>query len=504
MKNNQPVTQREVPMNDGTILVSKTDLKGTITFCNDEFIRISGFSETELLGRSHNIVRHPDMPPAAFADLWTTIQSGQPWHGLVKNRTKHGDHYWVYANVTPIFEKGRITGYMSVRTKPSAQQIEEAEQRYQQMWQEQADRPARHRPFDKPLTWWRRHRFAALIASATLLQLLAIGTIAAGAPTSLAATMLLLPLLPLALLAVTIRQRLATPLQTLSKKLDSILEGNFFDWIDPIGEDELGQVMRRLRMVQIKLGFDVVDANDTVLKLLSLVSRLDDLAQRFGDAACSMEESAANLTEINSLVKNNAENTVDANRMTEHVLAQVKKSRSALNDAVEAMSVIDESTIRIADIITVIDEIAFKTNLLALNAAVEAAHAGDQGKGFAVVADEVRNLSQHTSAAASEVKALIQDNIDKVRNGAGMIDLSSEALHQVVREMEKVGRVISEISVSGKEQAVGIEMLSNNIQTINETLQHSSDMIQETSSRSEQIGQRAEEYVEKSRIRTAA
>ncbi len=504
MKNNQPVTQKEIPMVDGTILVSKTDPKGIITFCNDEFVRISGFSEEELIGRSHNIVRHPDMPPAAFADLWDTIRRGEPWHGLVKNRTKHGDHYWVYANVTPIFENGKITGYMSVRTKPTARQIDAAEERYRQMWKTQPDKPAEEKHRDRLNAWWRHHRFTALAGTTALLQLLAIVIAAAGADISTIVPLMLLPLIPLGLLLLTIRRQLTGPLQTISDKLNSLLEGDFFDWIEPANDDELGRIMRQLRMIQIKLGFDVVDANDTVLKLLGLVSKLDDLAQRFRDSACSMEKSAANITEINSLVKNNSDNAIDANRMAEHVMEQVKKSCTALNNAVNAMSAINESTTRIADIIGVIDEIAFKTNLLALNAAVEAAHAGDQGKGFAVVADEVRNLSQLTSAAASEVKQLIQDNIDKVRDGSSMIDLSSEALHQVVDEVEKVGKLISEISVSGKEQAIGIEMLSKNIQMINETLQHSSHMIQETSSQSEQIGQRAEEYVEKSRIRTAA
>ncbi|MEJ2213723.1 MAG: methyl-accepting chemotaxis protein [Gammaproteobacteria bacterium] len=133
MKINEPVTQKEIPFPEGTILVTKTNLKGMITFCNSDFVKISGFTEDELLGSSHNIVRHPDMPPEAFQDLWDTVQSGRPWTGLVKNRAKNGDHYWVKANVTPVTSNGQVVEYMSVRTKPASHEIREAEDLYQQI-----------------------------------------------------------------------------------------------------------------------------------------------------------------------------------------------------------------------------------------------------------------------------------------------------------------------------------------------------------------------------------
>ncbi len=128
MKVNLPVTQRQIELKDTIQIVSKTDLKGIITFVNRDFIEVSGFSEEELIGKSHNMVRHPDMPPEAFAGLWNTIKTGKPWMGIVKNRCKNGDHYWVEAVVSPISENGKMSGYISVRRKASAQQIEGAEQ----------------------------------------------------------------------------------------------------------------------------------------------------------------------------------------------------------------------------------------------------------------------------------------------------------------------------------------------------------------------------------------
>ncbi|ARJ68239.1 chemotaxis protein [Magnetospirillum sp. ME-1] len=131
MRDNGPITNREVELKDGDMLVSRTDAGGRITFVNKAFIDISGFTEQELVGSPHNLVRHPHMPKEAFADLWAAIKAGRPWEGFVKNRSKNGDHYWVRANVTPIMENGQITGYVSIRSKPSRAQINAAEQAYQ-------------------------------------------------------------------------------------------------------------------------------------------------------------------------------------------------------------------------------------------------------------------------------------------------------------------------------------------------------------------------------------
>ena len=135
MRTNLPVTDKEVELSDQKSIVSKTDLKGRITYINPYFIEVSGFSEDELMGSAHNIVRHPDMPPEAFADLWRSLKAGLPWTGMVKNRCKNGDFYWVVANVTPIIERGQPVGYMSVRSKPSREQIAATEAVYRRFRQ---------------------------------------------------------------------------------------------------------------------------------------------------------------------------------------------------------------------------------------------------------------------------------------------------------------------------------------------------------------------------------
>jgi aerotaxis receptor len=149
MKINQPVTQTEKPYPKGKYLVSRTDLKGITTYANDAFIELSGFSRDELIGRNHNVVRHPDMPPQAFQNLWDTIKSGRPWRGIVKNRSKSGDHYWVDAFVVPTRENDRTTGYVSVRSEPSRAQIQQAEALYRELNQTK-------RPLDAGVPWHKR------------------------------------------------------------------------------------------------------------------------------------------------------------------------------------------------------------------------------------------------------------------------------------------------------------------------------------------------------------
>ncbi|MDO9009451.1 MAG: PAS domain-containing protein, partial [Thiobacillus sp.] len=130
MRSNLPVTHVEYVLSDTETVVSKTDLHGNITYVNQDFINISGFSEAELLGAPQNIVRHPDMPVEAFEDFWRTVKSGKAWTGLVKNRCKNGDHYWVEANAAPLIENGNIVGYTSIRTKPGREQVQAAESAY--------------------------------------------------------------------------------------------------------------------------------------------------------------------------------------------------------------------------------------------------------------------------------------------------------------------------------------------------------------------------------------
>ncbi len=193
MRTNLPVTQKEYPLGDHCCIVSRTDTKGRITWVNQDFIEASGFTHHELIGQPHNLVRHPDMPAEAFDDLWKTLQAGQPWSGLVKNRRKDGDHYWVRANVTPLQENDRTVGYLSVRTVPSRADITAAEEAYRQLRSGQAPGWTVFRgEFVRERDISRRERLSALLGTQSIGRQLTIaiglGCVAAAGGVGMAAS----------------------------------------------------------------------------------------------------------------------------------------------------------------------------------------------------------------------------------------------------------------------------------------------------------------------------
>ena len=850
MKINEPVTQREIDFPQGSILVSKTDTKGLITYCNRAFIDISGFSEQELMGKSHNLVRHPDMPPAAFRDLWDTVQAGKPWTGIVKNRAKNGDHYWVKANVSPIYHGGRIQEFISVRTMPSRQEIMDAEALYRDVNAGTADlTPGLKDKLSGMLYRLGAKTLLACSVVASLIVLFAIGMMVnMGVDNNVIYTVLAVMGVATAVFGFALTKHVTTPLKYASDKLHEVSQGNYFDWVESNRDDEIGDLLQAIKMTQIKLGFDVMDAReraaastriktavdsvttnvmladqdyniiymnpavqammqaaeedireliphfeastligsnidifhkdpshqrkildglqDTVQADLSVGSRcfqiianpvfddnnqrigtavewrdrteelariaseekqlaterqfarenlrirtaldnvsssvmladpdrniiymnktakhlfiaaekdiqkdlpnfdahnllnanvdgfhknpeyqmrmidnlseahetelkiggrtmkfvanpvisddgerlgtavewtdrtievaieeevegivaaarngelqerialqgktgffkhlsvginslldgvsavFDDIAQvmskmesgdlsqtittnykgRFGEVkgnvngtikhleetirrlremagsistssdeissgnsnlssrteqqAASLEETAASMEELTSTVRNNADNAQQANQVAATARQSAEKGGAVVNNAVQAMDAINTSSNKIAEIIGVIDEIAFQTNLLALNASVEAARAGEQGRGFAVVATEVRNLASRSADAAKEIKELIQDSQSKVQAGAELVNESGETLSEIVNAVKKVGDIVAEIAASSAEQATGIDQVNQAVTSMDEITQQNAALAEQTSAAS--------------------
>jgi PAS domain S-box-containing protein len=270
MRNNQPVTQQEYLLPDGMTIVSRTDPKGRISYINEDFLVASGFSEAELMGQAHNIVRHPDMPEEAFADLWVAMKAGRPWTGVVKNRRKNGDHYWVVANVTPLREGNQVVGYMSVRTRPTREQVQASEEAYRRF----RDGSARGLAIRDggvvrlgPMLSLRDALDGIGLGGWTfllaLLCLLAGG--AAGAWASGGFTGLALPLAAGALLALALwigvarNARMGRLLKQATEHLEQFAQARF-DGIVPVdGRDALATLMESLRRVQTRLGFEFAD-----------------------------------------------------------------------------------------------------------------------------------------------------------------------------------------------------------------------------------------------------
>jgi methyl-accepting chemotaxis protein len=218
-----------------------------------------------------------------------------------------------------------------------------------------------------------------------------------------------------------------------------------------------------------------------------------DLSQRTSQQAASLEETSASMEEMTATVKQNADNAKQADQLAITARETADKGLGVTRQAVEAMEGINKSSKKIADIITVIDEIAFQTNLLALNAAVEAARAGEHGRGFAVVAAEVRNLAQRSALAAKEIKGLIKESIQRVNDGSELVNQSGKTLDEIVNSVKRVTDIIAEISAASQEQAIGIDQVNKAIMSMDQTTQRNVGIVEETANTAQSMKEQANE-----------
>jgi len=512
MRINMPVTGSEKILQDGDVIVSKTDTKGLITYINKTFMDISGFVEEELLGAPQNIVRHPDMPPAAFKDLWDTLQAGKSWKGLVKNRCKNGDHYWVEANANPIWENGQVVGYMSLRTKPSREQVEFAESLYRKIregrargWTVKEGRALR----TGLAGWWNRMvnptvktRVIALTGFQILLaSIFAVANVSVSGFASVSAWLIGSVALLLVGGAMSIYMTMALlravlrPLREVEDIAMAVSSGDLTRRIVVKTDDEIGRVLQGVKSINGNLRGIVADVRGGVGNIATSAQEVaagsNDLAQRTQESASALEETASSMEEMTSTVKQNADNSRQANQLATGARDQAEKGGDVVTKAVAAMNEINTSSKKIADIIGVIDEIAFQTNLLALNAAVEAARAGEQGRGFAVVASEVRNLAQRSAGAAKEIKGLISDSVEKVKTGSQYVDESGKTLGEIVGSVKKVTDIVAEIAAASQEQSSGIDQVNKAIMQMDEMTQQNAALVEESSAASRAMEEQA-------------
>jgi aerotaxis receptor len=509
MRLNTPVVDQEYPFPESETLVSITDLKGRITYCNPAFITVSGYTREELLGQPHNMIRHPDMPEEAFRDMWETIASGLPWSAMVKNRRKDGSYYWVKANVTPLMEHDRPTGFMSVRTKPDRNDIQAAELLYRQMRDEKAHGHLVTRLVRGQV---KRDNLSGKIAGCMQIGTVSKITLITGGAAALCFaagialstsglwTEVLLGLLAAAVAGGTVGALTGAltvaPLTAMLTYANRMAAGDLTVDLDVTRNDIYGQFGRALNQLNVNLRSIVRDARNEVDQMLvatqEIASGNQDLSGRTEAQASSLEETAASMEQITGTVKTSSDTAQQAAVLAQQTTAITQRSSSAVHDVTATMKEIENSSKRIGEIIQVIDSIAFQTNILALNAAVEAARAGEQGRGFAVVASEVRALAGRTATAAKEVKQLITDSAEKVTAGSKLTEAAQSTMEEALKSVERVNALVESISHGAHEQLSGISQINSAVSQLDSITQQNAAAVEEISAASMALASRAQ------------
>ena len=511
MRKNLPVTQNNYDFPAHQTLISITDTKGRITYCNTDFIEVSGYTQDELLGQPHNLLRHPDMPAEAFRDFWETIQKGMLWSAVIKNRRKNGDHYWVRANATPMRDGQRIVGYLSVRTRPSAQEIAAAEKLYAAMHQEAAAGRRIHTlqrgTVRRDGLWgriWSGLRPGFEGKRNLLLMLSACGPVIAALLQAPWWGVLLAAVATATLAGWGLAQLTLRPVQQVLDVSRQLASGDLSQFV-AVPEHGLG---RRLLLPVAQLGLSIrtvmADVREDLAQLQGQAGEVatgsHDLASRLEAQASSLEQTAAAMDEINSTVGQTADLASNGVALARETTASAERSQEAMRGMAATMGEITDSARRIGDIIQTIESVAFQTNILALNAAVEAARAGEQGRGFAVVATEVRALAGRTTGLAKEIKDLIDESQSRVAAGSTRAQEARIRMDEAMAQVQQVGQVLEHINTAAREQALGVRQISEAVQHMDQITQQNADVVSQMDASARRMHARASEARDNIRV----
>jgi methyl-accepting chemotaxis protein len=443
-------------------------LDGTITNANENFCNTLGYSLDEIRGRHHSMFAEPAYAASTeYRAFWEKLNRGEFDSGQYKRIGKGGREVWIQASYNPIMDMNgkpfKVVKYATDIT---------ADVHASQMLQLAVDQT--------------KEVIAAAMAGDLEQRITMKGKEG--------------PVKDLCAGVNNLLDTMSNSLSEVVRVLSGLADGDLTQTIEQDFEGTFGELKDSSNTTVERLAAiitQVREASETINTASQEISSGNtDLSQRTEEQASSLEETASSMEELTSTVKQNAENAKQANQLAVSASDIAVKGGEVVNKVVSTMSEINESSKKIADIISVIDGIAFQTNILALNAAVEAARAGEQGRGFAVVASEVRNLAQRSAAAAKEIKMLIENSVGKVEVGTKLVDQAGTTMGEVVNSIRRVTDIMAEITAASQEQSVGIEQVNQAITQMDDVTQQNAALVEQAAAAAESLQEQANSLVE--------